>query len=134
MTLPANAEALVTEYLRDDPAVSALVAARVYTVIPSGNASWPLLRVVRIGGVPAFSRPLHLDRASLQIDAFGGSKAQALTLADTARMALSEIDLAMHSEGVVTGIEFGPLAYVPDPDFEPAKPRYLFDVTLTLHP
>jgi hypothetical protein len=37
-------------------------------------------------------------------------------------------------DAVVTGVEFGPFAYLPDSTFDAAKPRYLFDVDVFLHP
>lgn len=133
MTLPVNAEAVVSTYLRTASAITALVSTRVYTAIPN-NPTWPLLRVVRIGGVPARSRALHFERVTLQVDAFGGSKAQALTLADTARQQLALADQFSHSGGVITSVVFGSMAYVPDSDFEPEKPRYTFDVDVYVHP
>ncbi len=40
----------------------------------------------------------------------------------------------MQPLGVVCGVRFGPLAYLPDDAFEKPKPRYALDVTITVRP
>lgn len=127
-----DAEALVSEYLRDDDAVAALVEDRVYTAIPK-TPEWPLLMVRRVSGSPVTSRPLHLDAAVLQLDAYGGTKKQAQTLVETARAALAELE-GTHGSAVVSGVQFGPMSWLPDADYAPARPRYVADVTVFVHP
>lgn len=127
-----DAEALVSEYLRSRDAVEALVDERVYTALPK-KPDWPLLLVRRVSGAPVTSRPLHLDAPVLQLDAYGGTKKQALTLVETARAELAEIQGA-HALGVVSGVQFGPMSWLPDADYTPAKPRYVADVTVFVHP
>lgn len=140
LALMPNAEALVSAFLRDQPEVAAIVDDRVYTAIPlleQNEPEWrfPLVRVVRYGGAPLFSYPLWADRPTLQLDAFGGPKAQAFTLAETCRAALSARVIGKHDEyGVVSDVEFGGMSYVPDDSFASARPRYLFSLTLTAHP
>jgi len=123
----------VTYLRRTGSRVRDLVGDRVYTVIPT-NAVFPLLRLVRIGGAPVSSATLHLDAAAMQLDAAGGSKADARRLLDTARAELADMNLATHTGAVVTAVTFGPSRYLPDKDFTPAKPRYVADVTIYAHP
>lgn len=134
MTL-VDVEALVSQYLRSQSEVTAYVAQRVYTALPESK-TFPLVRLTRVGGVPPMSRPLHMDTAHLQVDVFGGSKATALDTIDAVREELAKIvdEAAVQPLGVVCGVRFGPLAYLPDDTFEPAKPRYVLDVFVTVRP
>lgn len=130
-----DVEALVSQYLRSQSEVTAYVGQRVYTALPE-TKTFPLVRLTRVGGVPPMSRPLHMDAARIQIDVFGGSKATTLDTMDAIREELAKIvdEAPVQPLGVVCGVRFGPLAYLPDGDFEPAKPRYTLDVTVTVRP
>ena len=134
MTL-VDVEALVSQYLRSQSEVTAYVGQRVYTALPETKA-YPLVRLTRIGGVPPMSRPLHMDAARLQIDVFGGSKATAFDTVDAIRQELAKLvdEDPVQPLGVVCGVRFGPLAYLPDESYVPAKPRYAQDVTVTVRP
>lgn len=127
-----DAEALVSQYLRDQDSIEALVDERVYTALPK-SPEWPLLMVRRVSGAPVTSRPLHLDAAVLQLDAYAETKKQAQTLVETARSELAELE-GTHDLGVVSGVLFGPMSWLPDGDYTPAKPRYVADVTVFVHP
>lgn len=134
MTL-VDVEALVSQYLRSQSEVTAYVGQRVYTVLPD-DKTFPLVRLTRVGGVPPMSRPLHIDNARIQIDVFGGSKATALDAMDAIREELAKLpdEAPVQPLGVVCGVRFGPLAYLPDESFERPKPRYVQDVTVTVRP
>ncbi len=132
--LPADVELVVVTYLRRNGSrLEALVDDRVYTTVPKA-ATFPLLRVVRFAGGPVRSVPLHLEAAVLQLDAYGGSKADARRLLDTARAELADAHLATHTGAVVTGVDFGAVRYLPDGDYDPPRPRYSGDVTVYVHP
>jgi hypothetical protein len=93
------------------------------------------MRVSLIGGSPIYSRPLFLDEAVIQIDAFGGPKVVARQLIDLTRAAMSEEFLGAHpGVGVVTSVTFAELAYVPDDTWEPPKPRYAATASVYTHP
>jgi hypothetical protein len=128
-----DVEKLVIQFLLDQAEVTDICDTEIYSVLPK-EKDWPALRVTRFGGVPVLQRPLYLDAATLQIDAFGGPKRQAWLLAETCRAVMADRLPGSHDEGQVTNVAFGALAYVPDVTFEPAKPRYLFTVTVTVHP
>lgn len=108
-------------------------ADRVYTDIPK-NPTWPLLRITRVGGSPVTNRPLRLDAALVQLEAFGGSKRLAHQILETSRAVIDRRIQGIHPEGVATGATFGPMSYRPDDVFSPAKPRYLCLVTIYTHP
>jgi hypothetical protein len=141
-----DAEQLVSNYLRATAEVYDLVGVdgdgnkRIYTVIPN-DPTFPLVKVVRIGGGPTTSRPLYHDRALLQIDAYGGNKKFAHTLSAMVLAALADAAfVGVHETddeplGVVSGVEFGAVQrWHPDPDYSPAKPRYLSDLAVHTHP
>lgn len=134
MTL-VDVEALVSQYLRSQSEVTAYVGQRVYTVLPD-DKTFPLVRLTRVGGVPPMSRPLHIDNARIQIDVFGGSKATTFDTIDAIRQELAKVvdEDPVQPLGVVCGVKFGPLAYLPDESYAPAKPRFTQDVTVTVRP
>lgn len=133
VVLLPDAEQLLSGFLRDQDEIADIVAERVYTAIPK-SAVFPLLLVRRITGAPRLSRPLHLDQAGLQLDAYGGSKKTAHTLIETARAVIAARIIGTHDFGVVTSYAFGPMSWLPDPAETPARARYVADVDLFIHP
>lgn len=132
VVLLPDVEALVVGFLLDSTDISDICGKQVYSVLPN-TKTWPAVRVTRFGGVPRTQRPLYLDRASLQVEAFAGPKKTAWRLADTCRQVLAELP-GGHDEGVVSAADFGGLAFVPDTEFTPIVNRYLFTVDVTCHP
>lgn len=138
LLLLPDAEGVTSAYLRSRSSIEDLVDDHVWTELPAlrkGVTEWrfPAVRVTRIGGSPALNRPLVADQPLLQFDVWGGSKSIARRVAETCRAELAVIELADLGEGVSARTpEFGPLAYLPDDDFTPAKPRYTFDVSVLL--
>ena len=128
-----DVERLVSAWARARPEITAVVDDRVYTAIPADPA-WPLVRLTRIGGAPVMSRPLHLDRALVQFDVYGGPKVMAHDLAETIRELLADQLVGTHALGVVTAVEFGSFLYLPDATYAPARPRYMFDAAIFTHP
>jgi hypothetical protein len=127
---------LVSAYLRTVPEVRAIVGDRVYTAFPKQlpeQAGFVLVQ--RIGGLPPLSRPLVIDLATLQLDAYGGPQAQAHELAATCRAALSVWQGEQpNASGNVCGVVIGPLRYLPDETWRPPRPRYISDVDVTVKP
>ncbi len=127
--IPPNMEALVSAFLRDQPELTELVDERIYTAIPK-DATYPLVRVVQLLDTPA-GAPLYSVAFEMQVEAFGGSKADAWRIASTAR---ALIDVRLLGDypgfGVVNGSTPGALLDLPDEDFTPAKPRWLFSSTI----
>ena len=137
LRLPPNMEALVSSFLRDQDEVADWVADRVYTVLPKPQKDveiYPCVRVTQLLDQPA-GAPLWAVAFMVQVEAFGGTKATAWTIASTCRAA---IDLRLKGEypafGVVNGSTPGALLDLPDQAFEPAKPRWLFTSTIYGHP
>lgn len=133
----ADVERLVSVALRADERVAALVGDRVWTTWPA-NASTETKQaavlLTRIGGGPPFSRPLALDSADLQVDAYDGRKHSCFALIATVLAALVDLTDLETPDGVVHGVTVSALRYVPDESFQPARPRYVADVTVTASP
>lgn len=129
-----NMEAVLSQLLRDQPEIEDLAGDRVYTAIPVGAGGDPLLRVTQIGDEKLSTRPLWIVRTTLQVEAYGGSKAQASTLARTAEGVLALRGPGVHPPAVIVGVDLGAMLNLPDDEYEPARPRFLFSVTITAHP
>lgn len=125
--LLADSQAIVSQFLRSRSEITALVGQRVVSHL-SADQTYPALRVLRIAGSPVYSVPFFFDEAWFQIDAFGGSTAQAWTLAATAQAVLTELPSYSTALGQVTGVRFGSFANQDDENFSPPKPRWRFDV------
>lgn len=135
--LPPNMEALVSAFLRNQPEVADLVEDRVFTALPKpspGVTIYPCVRVTQLLDVPA-GAPLWAVAFSVQVEAFGGSKGEAWRIASTCRAAIDSRIVGTHDGlGVVNGSDPGSLIDLPDEDFEPAKPRWLFTSTIYARP
>lgn len=129
-----NMEAVLSQFYRDQPEVSDLVGDRVYTAIPKGAGGAPLVRVTLIGDEKVTSRPLWIFRAQIQTEAYGGTKAQAHELARTLEGCLHARAIGVQDTAVIVGVDGGPMIDLPDEEYEPARPRFLFTSTITAHP
>lgn len=131
--LTPNVEALCSAFLADQPEVADEVAERVYTTIPK-QATYPLVRVTVLDSTPT-GEPLWLEAHTVQVEAFGGSKAEAFRIAVKCRAAISQRLTGDHpGAGVVTGVRSAGLLDLPDDSHTPAKPRWLFTSTVYAHP
>ena len=129
-----DVERLMSSFLRGETDITDLVGDRVYTELPA-TKTWPLVRLTLIDESAVFDRPLYLTSSVIQIDAYGGAKVTAREIADTIRSLLAHSFNGTHDFlGVVTGVSFTSMAYDPDESFQPARPRYRFDVTVWAHP
>jgi hypothetical protein len=132
LALIPDAERIVSTFLRAQPRVQAIVGDRVYGVFPAQAGEGPLVLVQRVGGEPPLSQPLVVDEAQLQVDCYGGPKATAYALAATARAVLCELEGTVQPDGVVAAVRFGSLRWLPDETYPSPRPRYLFDVAVTV--
>jgi hypothetical protein len=132
--LAVDVERIVSQFLRANTAVTELVDDRVYSELPKA-AEWPAVRLNRVGGGPA-TQPARLDLARIQIDVWGGTKANARTIAATVLAVLGDELPGVYDGGVsvVTAVRLGTLRYSPDETFTPAKPRYIGEVSVYSHP
>lgn len=122
-----DTEAIAIKALRD----AGVCGGRVYSSVPN-TPTWPILVVQRLGGLPAVER--RLDRARVQVDAWGTNKAEARDAAEAARLALhrAEGDAFPSLAGYVTGVE-DELGLMFLPDQETKRDRYIFAVAVYAH-
>lgn len=132
--LAVDIERLTSAWLRDQDDLTDLVDGRVYTILPHDKA-WPLVRLTLIDETARRSWPdsLYFTDSLIQFDVWADTKAVARLVADTTRALLTHLK-GSHELGVVTGVRFVRYGYLPDIEFEPAKPRYQFDVHIFTHP
>lgn len=130
-----DAEEILLNHLKADTAVTALVpASRITTELPKSFTKQSRIQAFRTGGVPDEDDiPGHLDQPSLQINAFGSTKAQAHAVAAEAIRSVLAAPAATHSGAVVTHARrvLGP-TWSPDPPTD--TPRYIIGVILWIHP
>ena len=136
----ADAELIVRNYLTTVTAITDVVGtddngqARVYTIIPKDAPAGPFLRLYRVGGAPRLGGTVTLDAPVIQLDAYGGSKATPRALLADAVAALADIAYASHTGASVSTPSFGQARHLPDPDFDPARERYVTDLELVVRP
>lgn len=124
-------EAAVAEWLRNSSITG--VGTRVYTEVPA-TPTFPLVTVTRIGGVPAVRE--YLDMGAIQVDCWGGTKAEAHDAAVEARVACLGLEgqsLSLPVSIVVTSVEDA-LGLTWQPDEDTGRERYLFAVNVYARP
>lgn len=125
-----DVEALVSQYLRSRTEITDLIDDAVYTVLPA-SPPYPCIRVHQFTSDELTVG--WLDRAAVQVDIWGGSKALASDIGRIARSVLGDMT-GTFDEGVVTGVRTSGWRYEPDETFPTAKPRFLFVADIAVHP
>lgn len=136
LLLPPNVHGSLVRFLQQDEDVLPLIGMstdRIVTELRKDQV-YPSLRVTQIGDLPITQRPLYQVQSTFQLDAFGGTKAQAMTLARTARAVCHARFEGSWFGSVITGVDSNGFADSPDDFFSPAKPRYLFLLIVYAHP
>lgn len=137
-----DVESLVSTFLQRDPDVKAKVGtftsgadqlARVYTALPEAPV-FPAVRVTLIDETKVTDNPLWVVTAFLQIEAWGGSQWEASEALRTVQGVMAARLKGVHTRGTVSGVRFGGMRNVPDPDYAPAKPRRIVTAQVTAHP
>lgn len=122
-----DVEQICVAYLLQHAATTALVATRVHTILPS-DPTWPLVRLIRIGGPPRARGTL--DAATVQVESYADSKHDARLVAATVQAAFQDAAGFTSDGAYITDVEpLAGLQWIPDPDLA-QKPRYLFDSTV----
>ena len=130
----ADAEAIAIEILLANSDVTATFGDRIGTELDLTKAEeLPKLRLTTVSTRGVVRR--HLDAASIQLEAWAGSRIAAKTALEVARGALLEDNLegTYPPHGVLTGTDNG-VGPVPRPDPETSTPRWLCTVVLYCHP
>lgn len=136
LTLIPDAEKLVSDFLRDDVDVAAIVGRRVVGKTPSSIAEpWVLLR--QLGGPSdATSSTDHLVAFYLQLDCYAGAaggQPEANLLGRTIRAALKTMTGEILDGAVVGRVRINGDSRIPDVAFEPARERRVVTTTIHMH-
>jgi hypothetical protein len=126
VTLPpgwCDVEAAVAEVLR-----TGLATVPVFGRLPNERV-WPCVQVRRIAGAPMNTRPLYLDAAIVQVDAFALSKSDARQLADQCRLLLARAADVSTAHGRLATCRLGSMSYQPADEYTPPVEHYRQDVT-----
>ncbi len=130
-----DVEALVVNFLRAQPTITAVVNDRVYTDRPH-QPTYPMVLVNRTGGGCIYKN--HLDSAEMSIQALGGTHKVAYSLAAECIATMAASLVGKHPEGVATKVRAAAVAYEPEPDStDPqghSRPRFSVSVVVTAHP
>lgn len=128
MTFP-NAENLASKFCRTDSVITATpLGQQTYTDLPGQHNTWPACRVTRIGGTPRGGSRPYADGPIIQFDVWGGPKTVAYDIATTIIDQLAARSPWQGPSGTLSVVAIGGIRYLPDTTFDPARPRYLFDV------
>lgn len=120
----------ILEILRADSDLSALVHTNIHSRLANGFTV-PAIEVADLGGSTVAP---GIDQCLMQIDVWGlaPDKASLRTIADAARAALAGCDNTVTSAAVVTSVDVGPPAWLPED--EPDLSHYALTAVVTLHP
>lgn len=129
-------EKVVCDYLRDTPAVAALIGRRAVGKTPDQTFE-PWVRVTLLDATDQpGSRAEHLIEGFVQLDCYASSdngQPEANLLARTVRAALRDMP-GTRGDAVVTGTKITGFARLPDLDFKPARERFVIDAQIWAHP
>lgn len=138
ITIP-SVEQIVVTYLKSRAEVLAHVAEnRIASRHPS-SLTQPWVRVQALPGRSLSDRPRTVVRAQIQVECYGGAtasaQAEAQALAEACASVLAVIDedddFTFDDATVTDGALLTEPWRFPDPDFTPARERYLFDCAVT---
>jgi hypothetical protein len=119
-----DVEVLLVNWLKAQPAISAIVADRVSTSLPA-NPVLPALTLFRVSGGPGM--PWE-DRARVQVDCWGTSRGATSVLA---RTVISALDRLQSTSGLAAAEAIDG----PTPRFDPSVPsRHQLDALVLVYP
>lgn len=131
------AEKIVSDYLRADEDLEAIVGRRVVGKTPSSTDE-PWVRYTQLDGTAVGgSRSDHLIEFYFQFDAYAGAEGgqpEANALARALRAALVAMPDAGVDDATVTGVDVKGMSRLPDVDVdEPARERFVLTATVWMH-
>jgi hypothetical protein len=131
--------AIVSDYLREQPAVQAFVGERVATRSPDDfEEPWVRVTMLDPQNATGNSRVEWLVSYYLQIDCYAGAlnrfHEEAFDLSRAVRVALTALIDAHIDGAVVTDVGFASMPSQPDTDLKPARERVILDTEIWAHP
>jgi hypothetical protein len=136
MAMPINilpdAELALIQYLRSRSEITALVPGSRITTVAPPEPTYPLVRVMRIGGTGT-SWGL-IDEPAFQVDVIGGSRHLCQQIARTIRACILAIANDTVSEGTLASAsEETGIQWFPDTVVVPPLPRFVARYRVFLH-
>ena len=132
ITVLPDAELAVIQYLRSRTEVTSLVPADRITTTRPPEPTYPLVTVMRIGGLADAWQ--SIDAPALQVDVVGGTRHQCQLIARTIRAVLLAIRNDTVSEAVlVSASEEVALQWLQDSVVVPPLPRYVARYRVLIH-
>jgi hypothetical protein len=129
---PVDVERLLVAKLLTDTPLTTLVGTRISTEVPA-SPTFPLVTLKLITTSGDF--PHWLENALIQADSWGGTRQQANDVACTLQAAMKRAEGTTASGlGVVSGVEPSGRSWQPDATVTPARPRYVSQFRVYLHP
>lgn len=126
-------ERLVVQALLDGTLVVAIAGDAIETELEEGFTP-PALQITRLPGIMVDDSTARLERALLQVQAWGTTKAQAFDLAAAAAIELKALTDVDHGDlGVVTETIWQQTPWW-NPDGEADTPRYTMTIAVFAHP
>lgn len=130
-----DAEYVCVNYLRNKPSVTDLVDDRISTEL-ARDLDFPCITLTRIGSLPV--EAIWLDEVQIQVSSWAETKREAFVVASTARAALLDMGYGYRDDdegAYVTGVlDLSGLLWMPDDSQTKPIPRYLFGISVYLHP
>jgi hypothetical protein len=137
VTLLPDVEQITSSYLRSNTDVTSLVGQNIYTVLPTEAVErnlFPLVVLTQFNDTLTAPQLPYWVTARVQFSCYGGPKKLAWQVATTIRVLLLTSFIGPQTGGVVTVSDASGLQDLPDASFDPPKPRWIFDATITARP
>jgi hypothetical protein len=132
-------EKSVSDYLRADPAVSAITTHILAKTPPKTDDPWVKVTMYGAPQLPG-SRLDHLVPFALQLDCYAGltgGKPQANDLVRAARAAVKQMEGGTYGGAVISAVNIRDMPHSPDPDLRDdegyERSRYILDATVYAH-
>jgi hypothetical protein len=133
-----NAEAIIASFLKEQPAVAALVGTRVVAQTPpSTDKPWVRVTLIDPQNKTGIRRVEYLVGYYLQLDCYTGKtggQAEAFALAKAVRDALVTAPGTAIGDVIVTDAAPLSMPRSPDTDLSPARERFILDIEITMKP
>lgn len=131
-----DVERIVSDALRADPAVAAIVGRRVVGKTPADTRQ-PWVRVTALDDAATDPDTEHLLGVLLQLDCYAGEdggQPEAAALSRAVRYALRDLPHSEAAGAVVTAVRNQRGARIPDTTEEPARERWIREAVVYIHP
>lgn len=126
-----DGELALIQYLRSRTEVTSLVPSERITTTRPAEPTYPLVTVMRIGGL---ANDWQIDSPALQVEVIGGSRYQCQQIARAIRACVLAIRNDVVSEATLaSGAEEVGIQWIPDSVVVPPLPRFVARYQVLMH-